>query len=139
METWTHRKKLFLKSFIFFGIACGATVLIGASCGPKKVQGGYDVTGSGVLTASITFASPTQSNAQASGVTLPWSYSFPGTITEGTYQGTYVYIYAQVDSGSSPAAVTVTIKENGNIFQQATTTIASGSPAGAAVSVSGTF
>jgi hypothetical protein len=131
---------MILKSIFCFGIVCAAILLIGGSCGPKKVQGEYDVTGStGVSTASITFASPIQSNAQATSVSLPWSYSFPGTITEGTYQGTYVYLYAQVDTGSSPAAVTVTIKENGDVFQQATTTVTSGSPTGAAVSVSGSF
>ncbi|MGH7739829.1 MAG: hypothetical protein ACREL1_06745 [bacterium] len=108
--------------------------LSGASCGPKKVTGEYDVTGSGgAYTASVTFASPTQSNAQAISVTLPWTYSFPATITEGSFMGTYVYLYAQNDSGSG--TVTVTIKENDNVFQQGTTT--GGFPA--AVSVLGTF
>jgi len=135
----TRRRRAFLKSVLCFGLACGSVLLIGANCGPKKVQGEYDVTGSGVSTASITFASPTQSNAQAISVSLPWSYSFPGTITEGAYQGTYVYLYAQADSGSFPSSITVTIKENGNVFQQATTAVSSGPITAAAVSISGTF
>jgi hypothetical protein len=121
--------------FIVWGVVVGLGLsLSGASCGAKKVAGEYDVQGSaGVTSASITFASPIQSNAQAISVSLPWTYSFPGTITEGTYMGTYVYLYAQNNTASG--ALTVTIKENDNVFQQGSTS--GGFPA--AVSVSGTF
>jgi hypothetical protein len=127
-------QRILLQSFIWAGVATLAVALGGSSCGAKKVTGEYDVQGSpGVTSASITFASPIQSNAQAISVSLPWTYSFPGTITEGTYMGTYVYLYAQNDTGSG--SLTVTIKENDNVFQQGSTT--GGFPA--AVSVSGTF
>ncbi len=111
--------------------------LSGSSCGPKHVTLEYDVTGSGGVTnsASITYASPIQSNAATLGVSLPWTISLPATITEGTYMGTYVYLYAQNNGSDASSALTVTIKENGAIFNQASTIGAFP----AAVSIYGTF
>ncbi len=123
----------------FFLLAWGAVLglgltLSGSSCGPKHVTGEYDVQGStGATTASVTFASPTNSASQTIGVSLPWTYSFPASITEGPYLGTYVYLAAQNESGSG--SVTVTIKEDGNIVQQRETLPGSSVP----VTVFGTF
>ena len=124
------------RAFFFllaWGLALGLGLTLSvSSCGPKRVTGEYDVTGSAGV-ASVTYASPTNSNTQAISVTLPWTYSFPVSITEGPYLGTLVYLAAQNDSGSG--SVTVTIKEDGNIFQQRETI--GGYPA--AVTVNGTF
>ena len=111
--------------------------LSGATCGPKKVTAEYIVTGvGGAATASITYASPYQSNASATSISLlssPWTFSFPATITEGVYTGSYVFLYAQNDSGSG--LLSVTIMEDQRVFGAASTI--GGFPA--AVSVGGTF
>jgi hypothetical protein len=129
----------------FFLLAWGTVLglgltLSGSSCGPKQVTLEYDVTGSGGVTnsASVTYSRtipPVQSNVATLGVTLPWTISFPATITEGTYMGSYVYLYAQNNTSDPNSILTVTIKENGAIFSQAAVTGASP----AAVSINGTF
>jgi hypothetical protein len=110
--------------------------LSGSSCGPKKVTAEYIVTltgAGGPATASITYAAPYQSDAVSISLSSPWTFSFPATITEGVYTGTYVFLYAQNDSNAGE--LSVTILEDGRLFGQASTI--GGFPA--AVTVNGNF
>jgi hypothetical protein len=82
----------------------------------------------------VTYAVPTGGNTAAISVTLPWSYSFTGVETEGSYQGTAVYLSAYNDS--STGSVTVTILQNGRVYEQSWETWISGQPA---VTIVGNF
>lgn len=86
------------------------------------MQGTYQVTGSAGVTVNLVYAlSGYGSNSQAVSQTLPWSTTFTGYESEGSYQGTYVYLMATNDlpntAGNQQSSVTITILENGSVFQ----------------------
>ncbi len=101
--------------------------------GPKSLQGEYQVVGSGgASSASVTYLTPAGASTGAVSVSLPWSYSFTGYETEGSYKGTSVSLSAQNDSGAG--SVTVIINEDSKVFQQSWATWPQ-----AAITVLGTF
>ena len=114
--------------------ACLAVLgAVGCASGPKSVAGEYQVTGSsGVASASVTYLLPTGVSAAAISVTLPWTYSFTGVESEGNYAGTNVSLSAQ--NNSNAGSVTVTIVDNGRIYQQSWATWPQ-----AAITIAGNF
>jgi len=113
--------------FFFFTVALTVGFWSsGCSSGAKQVQGTYQVTGSSGVTANITYAPSGQgSTSYAVNQTLPWQDNFTAYETEGGYTGSYVSLIATNDlpNGSNNAAssVTVTILENGKVFQTGST------------------
>ncbi len=112
------------KTNIYLGLALTFLVWEAAGCsgGAKQVQGTYQVTGSSGVTVNIVYAqSGYGSNSQAISQTLPWSSTFTAYETEGSYQGTYVYLAATNDlpniAANQQSAITITILENGTVFQ----------------------
>lgn len=112
-----------MKSASFYILSLGLTLLVWSlvSCtGPKQVTGIYKVTGSSGAVANITYApSGLGGNSQVNNQTLPWQAQFSGYESEGSYQGTYVYLSAVNDApASSNSSVTITILEDNSVFQQ---------------------
>ncbi len=109
-------------TFILLGLTgCG---------GPKAVTGTYEVTGSAGVVANITYApSGLGSNSTAVSQTLPWQSKFNGYETEGSYQGTYVFLSAVNDApAASSSSITITILEDNQVYQQPNYTIGGGNP-----------
>jgi hypothetical protein len=103
---------LFTCALVFFGlISCG---------GPKEISGTYEVTGSAGVVANITYAvSGIGSNSTAVSQTLPWQTKFTGYETEGSYQGTYVFLSAINDAPTTTSSsITITVLEDNSVFQQ---------------------
>jgi len=102
-------------TFIFLGLTgCG---------GPKAITGTYEVTGSAGVVANITYApSGLGSNSTAVSQTLPWQSKFNGFETEGSYQGTYVFLSALNTAPATPSnsssSITITILEDTAVYQQ---------------------
>ena len=122
-----------MKKPSFYIFTFGLAFLMGGlvSCGgPKEVYGTYEVTGTAGTVANITYApSGLGSNATAVSQTLPWQTQFTGYETEGSYQGTYVFLSAVNDApATASSSITITILEDNQVYQQPNYTIGGGNP-----------
>jgi hypothetical protein len=122
-----------MKKASFYLFTLGLSVLLMGlmSCGgAKEVSGTYEVTGSAGVVANITYApSGLGSNSTAVSQTLPWQSQFTGYETEGSYQGSYVFLSAVNDApAASSSSITITILEDNQVYQQPNYTIGGGNP-----------
>jgi hypothetical protein len=112
-----------MKKSSFYIFTLGLTLMVWGliSCGgPKEVTGTYEVTGSPGVIANITYApSGLNSNTAAVSQTLPWQTTFTGTETEGSYEGSYVFLSAVNDAPTTASSsITITVLEDNSIYQQ---------------------
>jgi hypothetical protein len=112
-----------MKSASFYIFSLGLALMVGdlVSCGgPKQITGTYKVTGSPGAVANITYApSGLDGNSVAINQTLPWQTQFTAYESEGSYQGTYVYLSALNDAlVSSSSSITITVLEDNSVYQQ---------------------
>lgn len=122
-----------MKNASFYLFTFGFAFLVWGlvSCGgPKEVYGTYEVTGTAGVVANITYApSGLGSNATAVSQTLPWQATFTGYETEGSYQGTYVFLSAVNDAPTnSSSSITITVLEDNSVYQQPDYQIGGGVP-----------
>ncbi len=102
---------------LLFSIGFGFLIWTLSGCSsPKSAQGVYEITGaSGSIATTIIYSpSGAGSSVTVSSANLPWSDSFMGTESEGSYQGSAVYLSAY-DPNSSP--ITFNITEDGASYQ----------------------
>lgn len=83
---------------------CGSGIL-----GPSG-KADYSITGS-ASRVDITYANSSGGTSQASGISLPWTYSL-----SGLKSGDFLYVSAQISSTTGGSAV-VTINKDGKYLQ----------------------